>query len=161
MRRRSGLMGAWLMGAPGLEVRLLTPRSSSRDASLQLTCLRRQRPAARSTCLKLARSAFVQWPAAEVIVNAWHFRLPDGPEAPGSGWLPLGWVATRSPVGNGKQRQPHAQRAVPGDGEIGAWTPPIGVGGSTKRLVPPGPASAQSLIKALPSGGFHLGDFNQ
>src|SRR5215468_6691996 len=33
MRRRSGLMGAWLMGAPGLEVRLLTPRSSSRNAS--------------------------------------------------------------------------------------------------------------------------------
>jgi hypothetical protein len=30
MRRRSGLMGAWLMGAPGLEVRL--PRSSSQDA---------------------------------------------------------------------------------------------------------------------------------
>src|SRR6476646_7757797 len=67
MRRRSGLMGAWLMGTPGLEVRLLTPRSSSRDASPPNLTFRHQRSAfaAHAACLRLARSAFVQWPTGE------------------------------------------------------------------------------------------------
>ena len=60
MRRRSGLMGAWLMGAPGLEVRLLTPRSSSQDASHSpyFTCLRHQRHAVRPACPQASAKRF-------------------------------------------------------------------------------------------------------
>src|SRR6202007_1179821 len=74
MRRRSGLMGAWLMGAPGLEVRFLTPRSSNQDASHSphFTYLRHQRHAVRPACLKLARSAFVHWHETVVAVQSLH-----------------------------------------------------------------------------------------
>src|ERR1700756_2033262 len=75
--RRSGLMGAWLMGAPGLEVRFLTPRSSNQDASHSphFTYLRHQRHAVRPACLKLARSAFVLWPEGEVNTRPLSRRL--------------------------------------------------------------------------------------
>src|ERR1700722_3581876 len=66
MRRRSGLMGAWLMGAPGLEVRLLNPSILKPGRFPSHHLHHDTRASLAHACLRLARSAFVLWPTAEM-----------------------------------------------------------------------------------------------
>src|ERR1700691_559460 len=90
MRRRSGLMGAWLMGAPGLEVRFANPSILKPGRFLSHPLPQETRAPPAPACLRLARSAFVLWPRAEVAqpkplpAAAQHSFLPKF----GSIWRP-------------------------------------------------------------------------
>src|ERR1700688_2236677 len=112
MRRRSGLMGAWLMGAPGLEVRLLNPSILKPGRFPSHHLHHDTRAPLAHACLRLARSAFVQ-------CEGFRMTAPSRtmPRAPGA-------VVRKPP------RKESAGSGAPGSaGTLGMWLGAAGAAG--------------------------------